>query len=91
VRVLSERRVRVFAGVLRAGAGLLRATGERGGRRRLGLGKTLEVEERKRFFFEKKNQKTFLLWAAGRLIQRGLKEQKFFAELCAAMTEGSEV
>jgi len=41
------------------------------------------VKENKKFFFEKKNQKTFLLWAAGRFHQRGLKEQSFFATFCS--------
>jgi hypothetical protein len=37
-------------------------------------------EERKRFFFEKKNQKTFVLRARA-FARLSLNEQKFFAEL----------
>jgi len=33
------------------------------------------------FFFEKKNQKTFLSWGYGLWHQQAPREQKFFAEL----------
>jgi len=45
-----------------------------------------QEKESKKFFFEKKNQKTFLLWAAGRFQQRGLRTKVF----CGAFLQKSD-
>jgi hypothetical protein len=47
---------------------------------------TPQVTGSKKFFFEKKNQKTFLLWAAWRFQQRGLRTKVF----CGAFFQKSD-